>query len=514
MQDYIFHSQEKTGQTRKIAFLRIALLILLLVAMAMGVTKLVGHFTSSGDNSSATDEEVIPLPPIEKTRPLSLLKTAPAEKPQPMETKTAKKTTETKDQPPNANTTAEKQERPARQPTSKPAVAQNDKTPAKKKDTAGAEAKPKPTLTWKTHKIASGENLARIFRSMDLPPGLLQQILHSSKTAGGLAHIKPGELLKFAFNGNGTLQALTLERNPASSLKIKRTPKGFSAREVTKPVKHRIATAHGAIVTSLFADGQKAGMSDSQVMQLAKIFGWEIDFALELRKGDRFSIIYRENLVDGKKLSNGPILAAEFINRGKVHRAIRYTDASGETAYYDPSGHAKKRAFIRTPVKFNRISSRFTLKRWHPILKRWRSHKGVDYAAPEGTPVKATGDGRVVFCGRKGGYGNVIFLKHGGRYTTVYGHLSRFARGMRVGKRVRQSQIIGYVGHTGLATGPHLHYEFRVNGVHRNPLTVKLPKSLRLPRKELIRFRKLAQPLVAKLDRLRAKSMVASAAKP
>ncbi|HIE54487.1 MAG TPA: peptidase M23, partial [Chromatiaceae bacterium] len=258
-------------------------------------------------------------------------------------------------------------------------------------------------------------------------------------------------------------------------------------------------------------DGQKAGLSDRQIMELADIFGWDIDFALELREGDQFRVLYEEQYLDGKKLRNGPILGAEFINQGKSYRAIRYTDSKGDTAYYDPDGHAKRRAFIRTPVKFSRISSRFTRKRWHPVLKKWRSHKGVDYAAPRGTPVKATGNGTVVFRGKKGGYGNVIFLRHGGKYTTVYGHLSRFAKGVKNGSKVKQGQIIGYVGSTGLATGPHLHYEFRINGIHRNPLTVKLPKTLRLPESEMARFLQQSQPLLAKLDELKAKSMVAKA---
>ena len=246
-------------------------------------------------------------------------------------------------------------------------------------------------------------------------------------------------------------------------------------------------------------------------MELAQIFGWDIDFALELREGDQFHVIYEEQYLDGEKLRNGPILAAEFINRGNLYKAVRYTDKEGDTSYYDTEGNAKRRAFIRTPVKFSRISSRFTRKRWHPVLKRWRSHKGVDYAAPRGTPVKATGNGKVVFRGNKGGYGNVIFLRHGGKYTTVYGHLSRFAKGLKNGKAVKQGQIIGYVGSTGLATGPHLHYEFRVHGKHQNPLTIKLPKTIRLPKREQARFKKSTAPLMAQLDELRARTMVASA---
>jgi murein DD-endopeptidase MepM/ murein hydrolase activator NlpD len=359
--------------------------------------------------------------------------------------------------------------------------------------------------------VAKGETLASIVKQQNLSPGLLHQIVNSSKTAKALARINPGQELRFAYDGNGQLQQLVLQRNPVSSLEVHSTPDGFQAQETSRPVETRYSATTGIIESSLFVDGHKAGLSDTQIMELAQIFGWDIDFALELREGDQFHVIYEEQYLDGKKYKNGPIVAAEFVNRGNVYKAVRYTDKHGDTAYYDMDGSAKRRAFIRTPVKFSRISSRFTRKRWHPVLKRWRSHKGVDYAAPKGTPVKATGNGKVVFRGKKGGYGNVIFLRHGGKYTTVYGHLSRFAKGLHRGQSVKQGQIIGYVGSTGLATGPHLHYEFRVHGKHQNPLTIKLPKSIRLPKSELARFRKITSPLLAQLDELRAKTMVASA---
>jgi len=361
------------------------------------------------------------------------------------------------------------------------------------------------------HTVGKGETLASIFKHQGLSPTLLNRIVTSSEAAKGLARIHPGQVLHFIFNDQNTLQQLILERSRISSLEISRKDDGFESREVTRPVEKRYATATGIIESSLFVDGHKAGLSDAQIMELAQIFGWDIDFALELREGDQFHVIYEEQYLDGEKLKNGPILAAEFINRGNLYKAVRYTDKEGDVSYYDTEGNAKRRAFIRTPVKFSRISSRFTRKRWHPVLKRWRSHKGVDYAAPRGTPVKATGNGKVVFRGKKGGYGNVIFLRHGGKYTTVYGHLSRFAKGLKTGKAVKQGQIIGYVGSTGLATGPHLHYEFRVHGKHQNPLTIKLPKTIRLPKRELARFRKETAPLVSQLDELRAKTMVASA---
>jgi murein DD-endopeptidase MepM/ murein hydrolase activator NlpD len=213
-------------------------------------------------------------------------------------------------------------------------------------------------------------------------------------------------------------------------------------------------------------------------MEMAGIFGWDIDFALELRKGDSFKLLYEEHFLDGNKLRNGPILMAEFNNDGKLFKAVRYQTPDGNTSYYDPDdGRNKKRAFIRTPVKFARISSRFTNGRFHPVLKKWRAHRGVDYAAPTGTPIKAAGNGKVIFRGTKGGYGKTVIIQHGTKYTTLYAHLSKYAKSSKKGRTIKQGQIIGYVGKTGLATGPHLHYEFRVNGVHRNPLTVKLPKA-------------------------------------
>jgi murein DD-endopeptidase MepM/ murein hydrolase activator NlpD len=285
----------------------------------------------------------------------------------------------------------------------------------------------------------------------------------------------------------------------------------IAVEQVSKDVEVHIGSASGVIESSLFADGQKAGLSDGQIMELANIFGWDIDFALEIRAGDQFRAIYEEHRLDGEKLRDGPILAAEFTNRGTTYRAIRYEDSSGEVGYFDADGQSKRRAFIRTPIRFARVSSGFTTKRWHPVLQKWRSHKGVDYAAPTGTPVKATGDGKVVFRGTKGGYGKTVILEHAGKYTTLYAHLSKYSARAKSGQRVKQGQVIGYVGMTGLATGPHLHYEFRIGGVHRDPLKVKLPKSLSLPGKELQRFRSTAQPLLAMLDDLAPGTLVASA---
>jgi murein DD-endopeptidase MepM/ murein hydrolase activator NlpD len=245
-------------------------------------------------------------------------------------------------------------------------------------------------------------------------------------------------------------------------------------------------------------------------MELANIFGWDIDFALEIRAGDSFNLIYEEAYLDGEVFDNGNILAAEFTNRGKVFRAIRYQDDQGNSNYYSPDGSSMRKAFLRAPVDFRRISSRFRTARWHPVLGKKRPHKGVDYAAATGTPIKASGDGRVIFRGTKGGYGKTVIIKHGSQYTTLYGHMSRFNKKVKNGSRVQQGQTIGYVGKSGLATGPHLHYEFRVNGVHRNPLTVKIPAAAPIDKRYKSDFQHQSEPLLAKLD-LMSRTQLATA---
>jgi murein DD-endopeptidase MepM/ murein hydrolase activator NlpD len=364
---------------------------------------------------------------------------------------------------------------------------------------------------WVEHRVAKGESLARIFSSLGLDAGLLHRIVTSSSEAKSLARIRPGHTLKFLFDDNRELSRLELHRNRVESLRISIADDDIQIEEVSKAVDKQIAASSGLIESSLFVDAQKAGLSDAKIMELAAIFGWDIDFALEIRAGDQFRVLFEEHYLDGDKLRDGPILAAEFTNRGKTYRAVRYEDRNGEIGYFDDEGRSKRRAFIRTPIKFARISSRFNPKRWHPVLKRWRSHKGVDYAAPTGTPIKASGDGRVVFRGTKGGYGRTVILQHAGKYTTLYAHMSKYSKRAKVGTRVKQGQVIGYVGKTGLASGPHLHYEFRVNGAHKDPLRVKLPKSLALPKSEIAEFKKAAQPLLAKLDAISADTMLASA---
>jgi murein DD-endopeptidase MepM/ murein hydrolase activator NlpD len=219
----------------------------------------------------------------------------------------------------------------------------------------------------------------------------------------------------------------------------------------------------------------KKGVSRNLLYNLSSIFQWQIDFSKDLRPGDRYTLIYEERSLDGRKFSSGPILAAELVVRGKAYRAIRQVSRNGTSHYFTPDGESLEGLFLRSPMRMARITSPFSKRRYHPVLKRWRAHKGVDYGGSTGDPVMATADGLVTFIGRKHQYGKVITLQHGQKYITLYAHLSHFAKNIRSGSTITQGQVIGYVGTTGLSTGPHLHYEFRVNGVHRNPLTVKLP---------------------------------------
>ncbi|MCU7923386.1 MAG: peptidoglycan DD-metalloendopeptidase family protein [Candidatus Thiodiazotropha sp. (ex Dulcina madagascariensis)] len=361
-----------------------------------------------------------------------------------------------------------------------------------------------------TYKVRSGDSLATIFKKHDLSANLLHRIVHSSDTAGKLVDIRPGEMLYLTLDKENNLLNLRLEQSKIHSLEISALDDSFKAEEISREVEPRTTHVSGVIENSLYLAAKEAGLSEKLIMQLAEIFGWDIDFALEIRAGDRFTVIFQEDYLDGEKLRDGPILAAEFINRGRSYRALRYIDAAGRSDYYTPEGRSMRKAFLRAPVDFRRISSKFTRERWHPVLGKKRPHRGVDYAAKTGTPIKAAGDGKIIHRGVKGGYGKAVIIQHGQVYTTLYAHLSRYNKKAKKGQRVQQGQIIGYVGRTGLATGPHLHYEFRVNGVYRNPLTVKLPAAKPIAKKYLADFQTVVQPLLTQLE-LISRTMVADA---
>ena len=352
---------------------------------------------------------------------------------------------------------------------------------------------------WKNIKVAKGDNLSLIFDRIGIAPAVLHQVLASGVQASSLKRLMPQQELRLLMSDDN-LVALNYDLDLTRTLHIEKDNEGFTSRIDTTPLTTVVKNATAVIDSSLFLAGQDAGLTDNLIMQLVAIYGWDIDFVLDIRAGDQFKVIYQEQYKNGKKVSDGPILAAEFINQGNTFYAVRYVNNHGDADYFSETGASMRKAFLRTPLKFTRISSGFNLRRKHPILNTIRAHKGVDYAAPTGTPVKATGNGTVVYLGRKGGYGRVIVLKHGGTYSTLYGHLSAYARNLSTGNKVKQGQIIGYVGMSGLATGPHLHYEFRVNGVHRNPLTVKLPKADSIPDTEMADFKAKTGSLLAQLD--------------
>jgi len=357
-----------------------------------------------------------------------------------------------------------------------------------------------PNMKWKKLSIESGDTVSKIFTRLKLNPKELHQIVRLGKVTKTLNNIQPGEELKF-LTIDGKLHELIYEIDDSNALHIRREGSKFVASTVNTDLDKRIAYATAIISQSLFMAAQEAGIPGSMTMELANIFDWNINFVLDVRTGDRFSVIYEEYYLDGKKISNGDILAAEFVNNKKVYRAVRYLDQFGQANYYAPDGKSMRRAFLRTPVDFTRISSKFG-KRYHPKLNRMRSHHGVDYAAPRGTPIKSAGDGKVIHIGKKGSYGNTIILQHGGKYSTLYAHMKKFKRGLKRGSKVKQGQIIGYVGTTGLSTGPHLHYEFRVNGKHRNPLTVKLPGAVPITTASRLDFKLNTQGYLTLLDTL------------
>jgi murein DD-endopeptidase MepM/ murein hydrolase activator NlpD len=322
--------------------------------------------------------------------------------------------------------------------------------------------------------VKRGDTLNALFRKNKLNLGHLAMIVRLPEAAPHLKRLIPGDEFRIEHD-RGNVVSLYRELDLTSALKVSREESGFSAEVVDRPIEIKRRLAFGKIETSLFESATAAGLPDRLIMNLAGIFAWDVDFVLDIRGGDHYYILFEEIFQDGEYVIDGKIIAAEFVNNERTFQAIRFVDKDGRPDYYTPEGLSVRKAFVRAPVDFTRISSSFNPRRRHPILNTIRAHRGVDYAAPSGTPIKAAGDGKVIFRGKKNGYGNAIIVQHGGNITTLYAHMSRFNNSSRVGSRVVQGQTIGYVGMTGLATAPHLHYEYRLNGVHRNPRTVKLP---------------------------------------
>ncbi|MGO3345272.1 MAG: peptidoglycan DD-metalloendopeptidase family protein [Marinomonas sp.] len=364
-------------------------------------------------------------------------------------------------------------------------------------------ANPAPTSTLTQHsvQIKSGDSLSKVLSNYKVSATDIYKVSKADQTYKNLLKMRPGQQLTFSIEQpSGSLKEITLTLNKLKSINFDRKDESFSRTEINRTPEILQTYQEAVINNSLFVDGMNASIDEPLLIELANIFGWDIDFALDIRQGDRFSLLYEEKFLDGKKIGHGNILAAQFINNGRTFQAIRYKTSKGAN-YYTPDGLAMRKAFLRTPVDFTRISSKFNPNRLHPIFKTSRPHRGVDYAAASGTPVKAAGDGTVSFAGKQNGYGNVVIINHGKGYQTLYAHLRGFARGMRKGKVVKQGNIVAYVGQTGWATGPHLHYEFRVNGVHKNPVTVKLPNDAPMPKTDLKKYLPYAQTIVATLEK-------------
>jgi murein DD-endopeptidase MepM/ murein hydrolase activator NlpD len=372
--------------------------------------------------------------------------------------------------------------------------------------TPAASGTPRPPVSSASFGLSSiniivhpNDTLDAIFRRLKLNLADLASLRALPGLKARLDSLRPGESLHF-MHRDGSLVGLERRLNEEQTLKVVRDESGLKADVLQNPLESRPRTLRAIIDSSLFEAVEDAGGHDQTAVALADIFGWDIDFVLDIQPGDSFVVSYQELYQDGVYVKDGPILAASFTNQGRQYRAVRYIDPEGNPHYYTPDGRSMHKAFLRAPLEFTRVSSGFNSARKHPILNLIRAHKGVDYAAPSGTAVRAAGDGRIVYAGPKGGYGNVVEIDHSRSIMTVYGHLSRFAKGTRIGQHVTQGTVIAYVGMTGLATGPHLHYEYRVNGVFKNPQTVSLPDAEPIDARWRADFQARTAPLLAALE--------------
>ena len=356
---------------------------------------------------------------------------------------------------------------------------------------------------WQEERIQRGDTFASVLARLQVNDPEAVQSLRGNASTRLLYQMVPGRTVRAKITADGRLLALR-HLSGGNLLAIDRTGDALSVAQRPAQLETRTMMKTGEIRSSLFAAADAVNLADAVAIQLADIFSTDIDFHRDLRKGDRFMVVYEVLHHEGEPVKSGRVLAAEFINQGKTHRAIYFENAHGEGGYYTADGKNIRKAFLRTPIEFSRITSGFSQARFHPILKQWRAHNGIDYGAPAGTRVRATADGVVEFAGRhQGGYGNLVVLRHQSKYTTWYGHLSGFAPGIRKGGRIVQGDVIGYVGATGLATGPHLHYEFRINDVHQNPLRVVMPEAPPITAENQAAFAATAQPMMLRIELLR-----------
>jgi murein DD-endopeptidase MepM/ murein hydrolase activator NlpD len=352
-------------------------------------------------------------------------------------------------------------------------------------------------------RIQRGDTVAALLARLEVDDPEAVSFLRSSKEVRALTQLRPGRSIHAETDASGQMHSLTYLTPAGTLFTIERNDGGFKVSEQPAQLEAQPLMASGEIRSSLFAATDAAGLPDAIAIQIAEIFSSHVDFHRDLRRGDRFAVVYEGLYHKGELVKAGRVLAAEFVNQGKSHQAVWFEAGGGQGGYYTPDGRSLRKAFLRSPLEFSRISSGFSLARFHPILQTWTAHRGIDYAAPTGTRVRTTGDGVVTFVGRKGGYGNLVIVQHAGKYSTYYAHLSRFAEGIRAGARVDQGEYIGYVGSTGMATGPHLHYEFHIGGVQHDPLRVTLPEAVPITRELRAAFDTHARPLAHQIELMR-----------
>lgn len=363
--------------------------------------------------------------------------------------------------------------------------------------------------SWQVVRVRARQTLGDIFEQQGLNAADLQRLLADHANVPALRNIHPGDEFAFQRDANGALRAMRFDRDEHTRVLVDFAAAGLKQNIVERNIERRTHVVHGTIQDSLYGAGTAAGMNDAMIAQLANAFSYDIDFVHDLREGDNFTVIYDDIYREGERLRDGDMIAATFMNRGKRFSAFRFTNNAGETLFYTEDGRQLRKEFLRMPVDFSHITSRFSSARLHPILGTMRAHQGVDFAAPTGTPIHAAGNGRIAFRGWQSGYGNVVIIQHDAHHSTLYGHMSRFGS-EQIGQHVAQGQTIGFVGMTGLATGPHVHYEFRIDGQHRDPLTVTSLPAQPLPGAELARFRNQTQPTLAKLKTLEATQLASA----
>jgi len=350
---------------------------------------------------------------------------------------------------------------------------------------------------WQFVQIERGQTISQVFKQVGIPLSVMRDMMKLPETRKSFSNLGPGKELAFELDRNDQLKTLRFDRSDAERIEISVKDGKVSQKIIPRPQEQYVAVASGTITRSFASDARRAGLTTGSINKLANVFKYDVDFVEDLRDGDTFEVVYEDQWREGERLRNGDVLAARIVTKKKTYTAF-YFEHDGKAEYFDEKGNPLKKVLMRIPIEYARLSSTFGMRN-HPVLGRMRMHKGVDYAAATGTPIMAAGDGKVDFVGWKNGYGRVVILDHGQGRSTLYGHMSAWGK-EKVGQRVNQGSTIGYVGMSGLATGPHLHYEFRVNGNQVNPLSVTMPKPAPLAGTEMARFQATIAPALARME--------------